>query len=329
MQTTNQWGRKARRWAFALLACSAGAVFAQDYPNRPVTLVVPFPPGGITDVSARLVAKTLAEDLKQPVVVENRPGAGASIGAGIVAKAPADGYTLLVGTLANIVVNSYVYKEALPYKPQADFTPVHGTMALPLVVVAKGNSPFKTFPAMVEHARANPGKLTYGSAGVGSVAHLAAELMQGQSKVQLVHVPYKGSAQAITDLIGGNTDMAFDYASSTAPHIQSGKLTALAVTGPARLPGLPDVPTVAEAGFPATEVTSWIGIFAPAATPQAAVDTLSAALGRVMANKEVGDAITAAGGTVFPLKPAEFKTFIESEHKRWQPIIERLDIKAN
>lgn len=329
MQMTNQLGRRARRWIVALLACSAGAVFAQGYPSRPVTLIVPFPPGGITDVSARLVAKKLGEEIKQPVVVENRPGAGASIGAGLVAKAAPDGYTLLVGTLANIVVNSYVYKEALPYKPLTDLAPVHGTMALPLVIVAKGDSPFKTFPAMVENARAHPGKLTYGSAGAGSVAHLAAELMQAQSKASLVHVPYKGSAPAITDLLGGNIDLAFDYASSTAPHIKQGKLTALAVTGPTRLASLPEVPTLAESGFGNAEVTSWIGIFAPGATPRATVDTLSAAMTRVMANKEVVDSIVAAGGTAFPLKPAEFKTFIENEHKRWKPIIEKLDIKPN
>ncbi len=329
MQMTNPWGGMARRWILALAACSAAAVFAQDYPSRPVTLIVPFPAGGITDVSARLVAKKLGEELKQPVVVENRPGAGASIGAGLVAKAAPNGYTLLVGTLANIVVNSYVYKDALPYKPLTDLTPVHGTMALPLVVVAKGNSPFKTFTAMVESARAHPDKLTYGSAGAGSVAHLAAELMQAQSKVSLVHVPYKGSSPAITDLLGGNIELAFDYASSTAPHIKSGKLTALAVTGPTRLASLPEVPTLAEAGFASAEVTSWIGIFAPAATPRATLDTLSSAMGRVMANKEVVDTMVAAGGTAFPLKPAEFKTFIDREHKRWKPIIEKLDIKPN
>lgn len=327
MQITSKLGRQARRWVFALLACSASAAFAQGYPNRPVRLIVPFPPGGITDLSARLVAKGLSEELKQPVVVENRPGAGASIGADLVAKAAPDGYTLLVGTLANIVVDSYVYKDKLPYKPLTDFTPVHGVMALPLVVVAKGNSPFKTFPAMLENARAHPGKLTYGTAGVGSVAHLAAELMQAQSKTSLVHVPYKGSAPEITDLLGGNIDLAFDYASSTEPHIKSGKLTALAVTGPTRLASLPDVPTLAESGFGNAEVTSWIGIFAPGATPRATIDTLNAAMTHVMANKEVVNAIAAAGGTVFPLEPAEFKTFIEKEHERWKPIIEKLDIK--
>lgn len=329
MQTTTKVAHTARQWMLGAALCLAGAALAQEFPSRPVTLVVPFPPGGITDVSARLVAKKLGEELKQPVVVENRPGAGASIGAGLVAKAPPDGHTLLVGTLANIVVNSYVYKDTLPYKPLTDLAPVHGTMALPLVIVAKGGTPFKTFAAMVENARAHPDKLTYGSAGTGSVAHLAAELIQAQSKTSLVHVPYKGSAPVITDLLGGSIELAFDYASSTAPHITSGKLMALAVTGPTRLASLPDVPTLAEAGFGGAEVTSWIGIFAPAATPRATLNTLSAAMGRVMDNKEVVDAVVAAGGTAFPLKPAAFKTFIENEHKRWKPVIEKLDIKPN
>ncbi|WP_076999555.1 tripartite tricarboxylate transporter substrate binding protein [Variovorax sp. KK3] len=329
MKMKDNPGHRACRSAIALLAFGAGAAFAQGYPNRPVTLIVPFPAGGVTDVSARLVAKKLGEELKQPVVVDNRPGAGASIGAGLVAKAAPDGYTLLVGTLANIVVNSYVYKDTLPYKPLEAFTPVHGTMALPLVVVAKGGSPFKTFAGMIQSARAQPGKLTYGSAGAGSVAHLAAELLQAQSRSALVHVPYKGSAPAITDLLGGNIDLAFDYASSTATHVKAGKLTALAVTGPTRLAALPGVPTLAESGFAGAQVSSWIGLFAPAATPRATVDTLSAAMTRVMANKEVADAIVDAGGTVFPLKPAEFKSFIESEHQRWKPIIEKLDIKPN
>ncbi|NML48719.1 tripartite tricarboxylate transporter substrate binding protein [Ramlibacter sp. G-1-2-2] len=329
MKALNKWFRGLAASAIAAACAIAVPVSAQNYPGKAVTLIVPFPAGGVTDASARLVARKLAEELKQPVVVENRPGAGASIGANAVAKAAPDGYTLLVGTMANIVVNPYVYKDRLPYDPRKDLAPVHGMMGLPLVIVARADRPYKTIQGVVEAARKKPQTVTFASAGNGSVAHLAGELFQAETKSSLVHVPYKGSAPAITDLLGGMVDLAFDYASTTEQNIKAGKLTGLAVTGNKRLPSLPNVPTLGEAGFPNAEVTSWIGIFAPAATPAPVLHTLDTAMATVLKDKEVLDGFAAAGGTALPLGATEFKGFIESEHRRWKPVIEKANIQAN
>lgn len=319
--------KKAAACMFAVALNSVAA--AQPYPNKAITLVVPFTPGGVTDASARLVGRKLSEELGQPVIVENRPGAGASIGAAAVAKAKPDGYTLLVGTLANIVVNSYVYKNTLKYDPQNDLTPVYGMLVLPIVVVTRSDMPYKTMKDVVDAARAKPGTVSFASAGNGSVTHLAAELLQAQSKTALIHIPYKGSAPAITDLLGGNVNVAFDYASTTEQHIKAGKLTALAVTGSRRISALPEVKTMAQAGFPGAEVAPWFALFAPSAVPRPVLEKLSSAMERVLKKKEVIDGFTAAGGESFAMPPAELKAFIAAEHQRWKPIIEKANIKPN
>jgi len=320
------------KWAAFLalgLGGFVGTASAQDWPSRPVTMVVPFPPGGVVDVTARLVARQLADEIKQNVIVENKPGAGASIGATFVARAKPDGYTLLVATLANMVVNSYVYKESLNYDPINDFKAVHGLSSLPLVIVTRSESAYKSLDDMLKAARQAPGTITYGSAGIGTVSQLSAELLQAQTHTRLLHVPYKGSAPVITDLLGENLDVAFDYASTTLPHIRSGKLRPLAVTGAERLPLLPDVPTVGEAGFPNTEVTAWLGVFAPANTPAAIVQALDKAMASALRASAVTEGVAGTGATVWSLDSQQLGDFVAQEHRRWKPVIESIDIPRN
>ncbi|QIL80032.1 tripartite tricarboxylate transporter substrate binding protein [Diaphorobacter sp. HDW4A] len=326
---------KKANWVLGFAALAGGigfgaAAWAQqgNYPSRPVTLVVPFPAGGTTDATARALAQKLGEQLKQPVVVDNKAGAGASLGAGFVAKAKPDGYTLLVGSLANMVVNSYVYKN-LPYNPQKDLLAVHGVMSMPIVIAARGNLPQKTLKDVIESSKTKPEGLTYGSAGNGSVSHLTAEQMKTQTHAKLEHVPYKGSAPAITDLLAGNIDLAFDYAATTAPYFESGKLIPLAVTSTKRLAILPQVPTLAELGYPQASVTSWLGIFVPAGTPVDVVSKLGVAIREASRNPTVQDVVKKQGGEAFDLNGSELKSFVDAEHKRWRPVIENLGLTPN
>lgn len=335
----NKWKRTARArlgpWpastvlraaalAFGLSACAQAA---ESYPARPVTLVVPFTAGGITDATARLVARKLGEALKQSIVVENKPGAGGAIGARQVAMAPADGYTLLLGTIATQVINPLVYKDKIAYDPNRDLTAVHGVMDLSLVIVAGPDPALASLGDLIGKARAKPGTIAYGSTGVGTASHLAAELLQRVTHTSLVHVPYKGSAPVISGLLGGDLSVAFDYVSSTAPHIQAGKLRALAVTGDKRLPALHDTPTLKELGYGDASVTSWIGIFAPAATPQKIVDALSDAMDNVLRQPDVERGIADLGGQPLMMKSAELNIHAKSEFQRWRPIVETAGLK--
>src|SRR4051812_28032502 len=256
---------------------------AQGYPNRTVRLVVPFPAGGPTDIVARPLSVKLSEGLGQQVIIDNRGGAGGNVGADLVAKSPADGYTLLTGTVGTHAINGALYKH-LPYDPVNDFVPVSQLASAPVLLVARAGLPVKTVQDLIALAKQKPGALNYGTAGSGSPGHLSGELFKSMAGVQLTHVPYKGSAPAVTDLRGEQIDLMFDPIQSPLPHVKAGTIKALGVSSAARSPLLPDVPTIAEAGVPGYETTAWWGIFAPAHTPQPILDRLHSEIGKVVAS---------------------------------------------
>lgn len=310
----------AAAWS-ALLGCEVAAA-AEGYPAKPVTLVVPGPPGGITDQLARLVAARMGSQTGVQVVVDNRPGAGGNIAAEAAARAQPDGYTVLMGTQGMMVSNQFLYR-SLRFDPTRDFVPAQGVASIPNVLVVSSRLPARTVKELVETARAKPGKLTVASAGNGTGTHLVAELFQAQAGLKLVHVPYKGSVPVITDLLAGQVDLAFDYPVSTLAQIKAGKLRALAVTGPARLPTLPQVPTMAESGYPEVESTSWIALFFPARTSPAIVAKWQADLGRVLADPGVVAEIQKMGGVPLLLGGAQLGSFVASERGKWKSVIQR------
>ncbi|WP_239477800.1 Bug family tripartite tricarboxylate transporter substrate binding protein [Cupriavidus oxalaticus] len=301
---------------------SAQAATGEGYPAKPVTLVVPGPPGGITDQLARLVAARMGRDFGVQVVVDNRPGAGGNIAAELGARAQPDGYTVLMGTQGMMVSNQFLYK-SLRFDPSKDFVPAQGLASIPNVLVVSSRLPFRSVRELVDYARANPGKLTVASAGNGTGTHLVAELFQAEAGIRLVHIPYKGSAPVITDLLAGQVDLAFDYPVSTLAQIEAGKLRALAVTGATRLPALPQVPTTAESGFPGVESTSWIGLFFPARTSPAIVAKWQADIGRLLADPAVIAEIRKMGGIPLALGGARLGSFVASERGKWKAVIQR------
>ena len=312
------------------LLCIAGAVaalhvlptFAQDaYPNRPVRLVVGFPAGGTTDMIGRLTAKELSTRLGQPVVVENRPGATSNIATASVARAAPDGYTLLLTTASN-ATNATAYRN-LSFDIQKDFVPIAGISIVPNVLVVSASSEIKTFDDYLNYARKNPGKLTFASGSSGSSMHLAGELFKTMANVDMLHVPYAGSAPAITDIIGGQVDSIFDNLPSALPHIAGGKLRALAVTSLKRVDALPDVPTIAELGFPGFEAYSWQGLMAPKGTPDAVVQKLSSAVSEFLTDPSVGAQIVRLGGIPNNLNADEFRKFLKAEIDKWAPILKQ------
>ncbi len=317
----------------ALLASAALAAGAADdtagWPSRPLTFVVPFTPGGITDSSSRLLAQKLGEKLGQQVVVDNRPGAGGSIGVEYALRQPADGYTLIYGTQGTHAANLALYKN-VRYDPVKDFKPVHGMSESPLILVANPARPFSSVAELVAYAKANPGKLNFGSAGPGTGTHLVAELFQASAGIRMTHVPYKGSSPVLTDLIAGNLDLAFDYAAVVMPFVQSGKLKALAVTGNARLASAPQLRTMAELGHPAAEAAAWGAVFVAAKTPAPIVQRLSKAIGEAIVDPEVLAATEKNGGT--PMRGMDSEklgAFVKSEVVRWRDVVERSGAKLD
>jgi tripartite-type tricarboxylate transporter receptor subunit TctC len=316
----------ARRQLFIAAAGVAAShvlpSFAQDgYPIKPVRIVVGFPAGGTTDMIGRLVAKELSARQGQSFVVDNRPGATGNIGTASVARAAPDGYTLLLTTASN-ATNVSAYR-SLPFDIQKDFVPIAGFSIVPNVLVVSSSSPIKTFADYLNFARKNPGKLTFASASSGSSTHLAGELFKTMAKVDMLHVPYPGSAPAITDIMGGQVDSIFDNLPSALPHIKGGKLRALAVTSPARAPALPDIPTVAELGFPGFEAYSWQGLMAPKGTPDTVVQKLSAAVSEISSDPNVAAQIVRLGGASNKLNAEDFRQFLKAEIDKWAPIIKK------
>ena len=318
-----------RALAAAILTGTAAVTAAQTYPTRPVTWVVPFAPGGITDHTSRIIAKYLTGELGQQVVVENRPGAGGSLGTEQVARAAPDGHTLIYGTQGTMAANPFLYR-SLRYQPLRDFVPVHAMFASPNLIVANASRPFRTLAELVAHGRANPGTLTMASAGPGTATHLAGELMQAVTGIRMTHVPYKGSAPALTDLIGGQTDVMFDYAVSAGPHVKSGRLRGLAVTAGVRLAMLPDVPTTVEAGIEGIDTSSWSGVFAPVKTPPEIVARLIRAMESAMASAEAVKYAEQHGSRILTgITGPKFGAFVEADTARWRDVIRRADVKLD
>lgn len=297
-----------------------------SYPDRPITLVVPYTPGGVTDALARIVAKSLSERVKQSVVVENRPGGGANIGANSVAKASPDGYTLLMGSAATHAINASLYKK-LAYDHTKDFAPIALVAEVPNILVVHPSLPVSTVPELISYAKANPGKLYFGSSGAGGTIHLSGELFKTMASVQMTHVPYKGSAPAVTDLIGGQTQLMFD--SSVVPHINSGKLRPLGVTSTKRSVALPNVPTIAEAGLPGYEATAWFGILAPAGTPESVVKKLNTDLNAVLSDSAVASWMVSQGFVSMGGTPVDFAEHIKKETVKWARVVKESGATAD
>ena len=309
------------RFAFgALLALVATAASAQTYPTKPIRLVVPFPPGGATDILARDVAQKLTEAWGQQVIVDNRPGAGGNIGSELVAKSAPDGYTLEMGTVGTHAINASLYAK-MPYDHVKDFVPVILVAGVPNVLVVNPAVPANSVAELIAYAKANPGKLNFASSGNGTSIHLSGELFKFMAGVQMTHVPYKGSAPALQDLIGGQVQLMFDNLPPSLPQIKAGKLRALAVTSLARAPALPDVPTMAEAGLPGYEASSWFGVLAPAGTPPAIVTKLNAEIARWLATPEAKEKLSKQGANAAGGTPEDFAKHIAAETAKWAKVV--------
>ena len=303
------------------------AAFAQTWPSRPVRFLVPFAAGaGINDIMARLVGQHLGPLLGQPVVIENRPGSGGIAGTDAAAKAAPDGYTFLM-TNVSLVTSAYLYPK-LAYDPQKDFVPVTLVATSPLVLVVHPSVAAKSVPELVALAKANPGKLTFGSGGIGSTPHLAVELFESAAGFEAVHVPYKGGAPALNDLIGGQLSFMIENVPGTMPFVKQGKLRALAITSAQRSPAEPSLPTMAESGVPGYEVVGWQGLFAPAGTPPEIVARLQLEVGKLLRFPEVRNRLAALGADAVGSAPADFAAFVREENARWSKIIREKGIHS-
>jgi tripartite-type tricarboxylate transporter receptor subunit TctC len=312
-----------RSWTFVALALvalagAAGPVAAQDYPARPIKWVVPYPPAGTTDVLARIIAQWLTEKLGQPVVVENRAGAGNNIGTELVVKSPPDGYTMLLVNPAN-GINATLYKD-LNYNFMRDIAPVAGLVRTPNVMVVTANFPAKTVAEFISHCKAHPGKINLASSGSGTSVHLSGELFKSMTGCDMVHVPYKGAGPALIDLIGGQVQVMFDNLPSSAGHIKSGRLRALAVTSEGREPSLPGVPTVAET-VPGYEATAWFGVGMPKGSPRAAIERINAEVNRALADPKMRERLAELGGKPIAGTPEDFGRVIASETAKWEKVV--------
>lgn len=304
----------------ALCAAAASPLaWANDYPNKPVKLVVPYPPGGPTDIVARVVAQKLQEQMGQSFFIENRPGAGANIGAEAVARSPADGYTLVVATTAHAINPSLFAK--LSYSITKDFAPISQLTSGPLVIVTNPATPANNVKELIALAKSKQSGLNYASSGNGQSTHLSAELFNAMGGVKMAHVPYKGSAPALTDVMGGQADLMFDTMLSSMPHVKAGKLKALAVTSSQRSPSAPGIPTVAESGLPGYEAIAWNGLLAPAGTPKEVVDRLSAELKKVLDNPEVAQRFEAQGFAAAWSTPTAYAGFLQAEVDKWGKVV--------
>ena len=300
---------------------------APTYPDKSVRIVVPFPVGGVADMFGREIGRKLTEAWGQPVVVDDRAGAGGNIGADIVAKSAPDGYTLVIGNIGTHAVNVSLLP-VMPFDPIKDFTPIVHVLDAEGLLVVNPSIKATTVPELIALARSQPGTLSYGSAGVGTTSHLAGELFKSMTKVDIVHVPYKGNVPAITDLLGGQTSMIFATMPTVLPHVRAGKLRPLAVLGTARSPALPDVPTVAES-VPGFEVSNWIGLFGPAAMPPAIVARLNAEVQKIMRSPEIQKRLETEGAKFIPMTPEQFAMFQKAELSKWAKTIKDANIKVD
>jgi len=318
----------ARAALVALLALGWFApAAAQTYPSKPIKIVVPFPAGGISDVYSRLVGSNLSEAWGQPVVVENRTGAGGNIGTDLVAKAPPDGYTLVMGSVGTHAVNVTLFSK-LPYDPVRDFAPVALVLEADGLLVVHPSVPAGSVPELIALARARPNGLTFASAGMGTASHLAGELFKTMAKVEIVHVPYKGNVPAITDLLAGQTSMLFATMPTVLPHAKAGKLRALATIGPSRAAATPEIPTVAET-LPGFEVGNWVALFAPAGTPPEIVQRWNTEVVRIMQAREIQARLASEGASFRPMTPDQFGAFVRAEIAKWAPVVKASGARAD
>jgi tripartite-type tricarboxylate transporter receptor subunit TctC len=308
------------RWSalLALLICTLAS--AQPYPSRPVKLVVPFPPGSTPDIVGRTLATKLQESFAQPFVVENRSGAAGNIGTEAVAKSPADGYTLLIGINGPIATNKYLYR-SLPYDADKDLAPISLLASAPQMLVVVPELKVETFKAFVEYARANPGRISYGSVGSGSASHLTMELLKSEAKFHAVHIPYRGFPPAVTDMLAGNIEAMFAIIPGVLPHVRAGKMKALAVTALKRSTLAPEVPSVAELGYPQLESLAWIGLLAPAGIPAELLDKLASETVRGMRAPDVVGLLGKQGFDVVASSPSDFARWIRAEEEKWARVI--------
>ena len=320
-----------RYWSIAVAALLAPAGFstavAQNYPDRPVRMIVPFAPGGGTDIVSRLVAQRLADSIKQSVVVDNRAGGAGNIGAELVARANPDGYTLLVGSATILAVNPVIFKVA--YNPSRDFAPITLLGSQPHLMVVHPSLPANSVREFVNLAKEKSLKLNYGSSGTGGPAHLGGELFKIVAGVDMLHIPYKGTGPAVIDLVGGQLQVGLLSLASSMPHVKSGRLKALAVTSPKRAVVAPELPTIAESGYPGFEVRSWYGLLAPVGTPKAIIDKLSSQIAAVLRQPEVIAKLASDGAEPGGDTPAEFAAYIKSEAERWGKVVKTAGIRAD
>lgn len=313
-------------YGMLITACAWSAHAAANYPNKSIRFVVPYAAGGSTDTTARLIAKELGDELGQSIVVENRAGAGGSIGQEAVSKAVADGYTLLFSAAGPLTVTPHAYS-SLPYDPKTAFTPIKLVAKAPLVLVANPNLNLSNVQSLVKRAKDKPGTVSYASFGTGSAAHLAGELFKSLADVDMVHVPYKGSAPGLVDVIGGQVDVMFDVVVTALPHVQSGKLVPLAITLTNRSQLLPQVPTMQEAGIVGFEAGTWFGLLGPKDLPRPIVEKLSSAMDKVLANPKVHAALVAQGADVAQGSSEDFAKFFLAEYEKWGEVSKRAGLK--
>ena len=301
---------------------------AQSYPSKPIHFVVPYPAGGPLDAVARLLGRKVTESVGQPVIVENKPGAGGNIGADAVAKSPPDGYTILMGAVATHAINPTLYA-SIPYDPVRDFIPVTQVASTPNVLVVNASIPASNVREFIAYAKANPGKLNFGSGSTGSAGHLAGELFKSMAGVEMTHVPYKGAAPAMQDLIGGQIQLMFDNLASSLGQIRAGTVKALAVTTARRTALAPELPTIAESGLPGFDISTWFGIFVPAGTPPAIVAKLHAEFTRALAERDVRDTMLKLGAEPVGSRPEEFAAYIRGEAEKYARLIKASGAKAD
>ena len=313
------WIAAAACCAIASGASAQPAARDAGYPTKPIRFIVPFAPGGGTDIIARIVAQQLNEMLGQPVVVDNRGGAGSTLGTDIVTKAPADGYTMLLGNIS-LAFNAWLFKK-LPYNAIKDLAPVTLVAVQPNIVVIHPSVPAKSIKEFAAYARAQPGKLSFASAGAGSGTHLAGEMLKDRLKIDLLHVPYKGTGPALTDLIGGQVQMMVSTFASALPHVKSGRLRALGVTSAKRSPAAPDVPTLGESGVPDYDYSTWYALFVPTGTPRAVIDKLNQATRKVLASDDMKQKFDAQGLDPLSSTPAELTAYLRSETEKWGTVV--------
>lgn len=315
-------------FGFSQSAIAQNSTVEKIWPTQPIKIIVTFTPGGAPDILARILADKWQQSLGVNVVVENKPGAGGNIGADIVAKSKGDGYTLLLGTVGTQTINPYLY-EKMPFNAQKDFTPIAFLASTPNLLVINKNLPVKNVQELISYAKAKPGELSFGSSGSGTSIHLSGELFKVMAGVDMQHIPYKGRAAAIPDLLGGRINMIFDNMPSALPLVKSGELRALGVTSLKRSPSAPEIPTIAESGLPGFDATSWFALMGPANMPKAVLDRINAETNKVMGSTEVKARLFQIGLEVNPGTPEQLDKFIQAESKKWERVVKESGAKAD